>query len=290
MEKCRVTRRGMYCKNEYLNNFDSKKKRKQVVFNDLYNGYSSPDEINNIAKNIRTDNIKELYIEGVSNIDNSILSSLVKNKSLRSLIITNATFSVDNIDKIKSFLSNSISLNKLVIDSPKFHDIPEKYSCGHLLNEILHTINYNLGYSAWQEKIPLNYVSFSNCNIDVGIESFNIYISTLLNRGKLHFLKLHNIGLRDRTIELISAALNIDRDLNELDISNNVHVSDIGGQAIVDALKSNKSNKLKKINVSGTHISANIRKELKKYVKLDVLEWKFMKELEHKGEFYGYKI
>jgi len=285
-EYCRVTRRRVYCKEDV----QSSKKKSRLIFNDLYDANSNPTDINNIINNIISNNITELHIDGILKIDDSILNSLKNNKSLKSLIITNTKFATDDIEKIGFFLSNNISLSKLIVDSPIIE--PRYQKCTYFFNYLISIIVTN-------KEIPLKYVSFSNCNDKFFASSawereqlslFDIGLLMTQKKG-LYTLKLQNIGLEDYNI--VDFRKGIADSVEELDISNNEDISDEGGMIIVRALKENMgNNKLRKINVNGTNISEKVKEELEKYIiveKPKSLKWKFMKELMNKEEVYGYK-
>jgi len=292
-EACRATRRGIYCKKTFLNKTHLKKKyshsfehNNKLEFNDLYNEHSSPDEINKIINNVISSNIEELHIDGLKKIDKVLLINLAfRNKSLKSLIITNTELQESDIVTISKFLWRTKSLNKLEIDFSKLADY---YECRKNLNMIIEEINKN-------EETPFEYISFSNCDIKAKRHTKvadNIVL--LLQKCKyLHTLKLQNIGLTDKNIAEMSNYLNAHA-LEVLDISNNKHISDVGGSYIVKMLEKNKNNNtLKEINVNGTNVSEKIKQEMEKYLlhpRYKSLQWKYMKELLQKNEKYGYKI
>jgi len=266
-------------------------KRKRLEFNDIYDRNSSFSDISNIQDNINSNNIQELQIDGVLKIDNLILSYLKRNKSLQSLIIRNIDFGkyIGEINAIKIFLETNTSLAKLEID---FSNIVTKTeginSCPYYLNLILEAIIKN------EYNINLNYISFSDCHMIPSYQMlyFDQTMARLLkSKNHLHVLKLQNIGLTDDNIEKMSENL-IYSNIEELDISNNKDVSDIGGKAIVEALKQNvEVNKLRKINVINTNISSKIKREMEKYVLvIGNKPWKYMKELEIREERYGYRV
>jgi len=212
-KSCRETRRGIYCKKSS----NASNKYKKLVFNDLYDEYSSPDQISNIITKLYSNNIKELHINRISGMDVEINLAIQRNNSLNSLIISNTEIDYSDL----------------------------------------------------------------------------LLIRNLLRRKQLHTLKLQNVGLENEQVILISDVLT-ESGLVELDISNNKDISDIGGEAILKAIKTNVSlnlNKIKEINVSGTEISRKIIAEMEQYIRvIPAFRWKHMKELLQKEEEYGYKI
>ena len=123
-ENCKTTKRGTYCKKMNKmkktkfkkNQCSSFGKSKKLKFRDLYDSSSSSSEINNILKNIDSNNIEELSIRNIFHINTLLLQELIHNKSLKSLIIVDSNFTESDISLLKEFLINNTSLNKLEID------------------------------------------------------------------------------------------------------------------------------------------------------------------------------
>jgi len=285
-ERCIVTRGGIYCKKSSKRKYAiANSKHEKLEFNDIYDGNSSEDEINNILKNINSNKIQELKIDGLSKINSTFMTALAhsKTETLKSLTIINTGITRGDIRLLTFFILHNISLNNLEIDFSNKNDAGE---CSFCLHWIITTLSNKGSY--------LKYISFANCSKKNLSSDTRIagHIMTLLKRNEnLIILKLRNIGLTDADIEIISKTL-CDNNLEELDISNNIYITDLGGMAIVKELEKNiNKSKLREINVSGTRITEKIKQKMQKYVAITEkkLPWVSMKRLLNKEEFYGYK-
>ena len=240
------------------NSFDNKR---LLNFNDMYDKTTSPKDIINISKKLKSNDIQHLYIFGIPTISDEFLENLKSNNSLKALIIHDTVVEKSFVEALYAFLYDNTTLNKFEVDAP-LYGIEYEVDCTYILTQMIKSIYTN-------EDLPLEFLSFSNCDVYTAFKKYRHvlidYITNLLKESKyLRRLKLQKIGLNNDDIEKISKNLNANN-LEELDISNNLGITDIGGKAIVKALKKNiKNNKLKKIDISNTNISEKIEREIKK--------------------------